>query len=556
MKTFFLKSCRPFVFLLLAAWFIPVAGHLQNFPPMTFVIKDSAATQGYYFMSPYTNAPPFTYDRPHLILDRYGRVVYYRLFTGGSNVNPTIDFKLQPDGRMTYFDTDKGRCYLMDSTFTVVDSLGCVNGFEMDQHEFQVLPNHHYLLFGRETRIENLTSYHWFGLNGTAPGGANAQVIGVVIQEFDENKSLVWEWKSHDHFQFGDVNQVWLSNPNKVDWTHANSVELDHDGNVLLSCRHFNEITKINHTTGAIMWRLGGKQNQFTFPNDPVGFTGQHDIRRCSDTSVSIFDNGQYTNPPMARGLEYALDENNKIATLVWEYIYDSSTYSQACGNHQYIANGNHLVDFGFEAGNLPWMVVVKPDKSEVVEVSYPGGYISYRAFNYITLPWQLRRPAVDCDRIGTDYYLVAEPGHPAYRWSTGETTASVKITAPGDYWVFVPYGTGYISSEHIYVSDLASPCLPTAAPPSPAAPAAASLVAMPNPATGATSVMFTLPSKSLVVLSLCSVMGTEVRQLLQGNYPAGNHALTIDVSNLGKGIYFLTMTAGNTRLVRKLIVQ
>ena len=40
---------------------------------------------------------------------------------------------------------------------------------------------------------------------------------------------------------------------------------------------------------------------------------------------------------------EYSLDESNKIATLVWEYIYDSSMYSGACGNHQYTANGNHV---------------------------------------------------------------------------------------------------------------------------------------------------------------------------------------------------------------------
>ncbi|GIT32243.1 MAG: hypothetical protein Ct9H300mP2_3220 [Candidatus Neomarinimicrobiota bacterium] len=43
-----------------------------------------------------------------------------------------------------------------------------------------------------------------------------------------------------------------------IDYVHANAIELDNDGNILLSCRHMDEITKINHQTGEIIWRLGG----------------------------------------------------------------------------------------------------------------------------------------------------------------------------------------------------------------------------------------------------------------------------------------------------------
>jgi hypothetical protein len=251
------------------------------------------------------------------------------------NQTPTIDFKLQPNGWMSFFNTNRGKHFIMDSTFTVIDSIQCANGYDTDQHDLQILPGNHYLMFGTETRIMNLTSYHYFGINHTAPGGANAQVFGVVIQEFNENKELIWEWKSHDHYQFSDVDPIWLLNPNKVDWTHANAVELDNDGNIMLSLRHFNEITKIDYATGNILWRLGGRQNQFSFPNDPTRFTGQHDIRRVSDSSM----------------------------------------YSGACGNYQYIENGNHLVDFGFTNGTeYPWMVVVKPDKSKILELGYPAG--------------------------------------------------------------------------------------------------------------------------------------------------------------------------------------
>jgi hypothetical protein len=436
-----------------------------------------------------------------------------------------------------------------------VDSIICVNGFETDQHDIQILPNHHILLLGLETRIMNLSSYHWFGINHNQPGGTNAQVLGVVIQEFDENKNLVWEWKGHDHYQFADVNQIWLSLPNKVDWTHANSVEMDQDGNILLCLRHFDEITKINHTNGNIIWRMGGKANQFTFPNDTIGFTGQHDIRRVSDTSISIFDNGQYTNPVMARALEYALDENNKIARLVWEYIYDSTMFSAACGNHQYIGNGNHLVDFGFSGVAYPWMVVVKQDKSEVLEFKMPNGYVSYRSFNYPTLPWQLNRPNVECRKTGENYYLVAEPGHPEYKWSTGATTDSIQVIAPGDYWVFVPYGEGYLSSEHITITDISTFCVNTSVPPA-IIPSELSFTCMPNPATDKLRIMVGLPDYSNIVVSLENMLGAEIQRPMNGFYPAGNHEVTLNVSALKRGIYLLSLTTNKTRIIRKVIVQ
>ncbi len=550
-------KCSLVCFLLLvASWSHPLSVNAQNFPPLSIIIEDSAATHGYYFLIPYTGALLNNYDHAQLILDNFGRIIFYRIIPKDINPIPTIDFKLQPNGWMSYLNTNRNKHFIMDSTFMVVDSIACANGYKTDQHDLQILPGNHFLLFGSETRTMNLTSYHWFGINHTAPGGANAQVSGVVIQEFNENKDLVWEWKGHDHYQFGDVDPVWLSNPNKVDWTHANAVERDNDGNILLSLRHFNEITKIDHETGNILWRLGGKQNQFTFPNDPIRFTGQHDIRRVSDTSVSLFDNGQYTTPRMCRGLEYALDESNKIANLVWEYIYDSSMYSGACGNHQYIGNGNHLVDFGFASdGVFPWMVVVKPDKSKILEIRLPYGYISYRAFNYLTLPWHLNRPNVACQKIGSEYYLVAEPGQTEYRWSTGDTTSSILITDTGEYWVFVPYGSGYLSSEHIIITDIMNPCLFTDEPPKDVT-NEINIRVLPNPATDYTRILFHLPSNLKVEISLQTLLGAEILNPIKGNYSAGQNEVTLDVSSVNRGIYFLSIVVNETRIIRKLIIR
>jgi hypothetical protein len=257
----------------------------------------------------------------------------------------------------------------------------------------------------------------------------------------------------------------------------------------------------------------------------------------------------------MGRGLEYALDETNKIATLIWEYIYDSSMYSLACGNHQFIGNGNHLIDFGFWAGINPWLLVVKPDKTKVMEFSSPDNFISYRAFNYTSLPWQLRRPEINCQKIGTEYYLVAEPGHPEYRWSTGATTPSIPITDTGEYWVFVPYGEGYLSSERIRITDIFNPCTQTGISSMPM-PGETRLQIMPNPASEKVRIRFNLSTGSNVIIDLTNELGILIQRTVEGCYPAGSHEIIMNAVPLNKGIYFISLRTEKNQVTKKLFIQ
>ena len=553
---FLSNSLTVLLFLVQLLIYIPGKTALsQNFPPMQIVIHDSAATKGYYFFAPYASSPPYTYAQPQLILDRFGKVVWYRILPGPTRTTTSYDFKIQPDGRMTYYSVTKGLFFVMDSTFNVIDSLGSANGFDLDVHDLQFLSNGHYLLLAQEVRIMNLTGYHIFGINHTSPGGANAQVTGVVIQEFDENKNLVWEWKGHDHFNFSDVDSSFLFSPTKVDWTHSNAVELDNDGNILLSSRHFDEITKINHQTGDIIWRFGGKRNQFTSINDPLKFSGQHDIRRISNGHVTILDNGTYNNPPLARALEYSLNENTKTATLIYNYSYSSSLYSIAVGSHQALSSGNHLIDFGSIPDGLPWFVLAKPNKTVAMEISYGGSYTSYRAFNYDTLPWSLHRPLVDCYRSGTDIFLEAEPGHAKYLWSTGDTTRSIAVSDTGEYWVFVPHGSGFVSSLHMVLADIAGSCFYVFAE-EPAVPSPISVKIVPNPAHGQAEVNFNLPLKSEVSIEILDLSGRRRIILPYAVFSSGKNTITLDLSRLEDGIYFLRLIGGQSVVTEKIIVR
>src|SRR5262249_28108787 len=135
-----------------------------------------------------------------------------------------------------------------------------------------------------------------------------------------------------------------------VDYVHGNAVELDSDGNILISSRSMHEITKINRATGAVMWRFGlhALNNQFAFVNDARGFKGQHDIRRLPNGNVTLLDNGTCFDAPLySRVVEYRLDEVNKVATLVREFRNAPDLYTPFMGNAQRREGGGTMIGWG-----------------------------------------------------------------------------------------------------------------------------------------------------------------------------------------------------------------
>jgi hypothetical protein len=285
-----------------------------------------------------------------------------------------LDFDVQPGGDLTYFDEAGGNYMAMDSTYAVVDSFRA-DGYTTDLHELRRLPDGHVLLLADDPETVNMSQI--------VPGGSPAaKVLGVILQELDTNKNVVFEWRSWDHYQITDATD-W-GPPPLIDYVHANSIAIDTDGTLLLSCRHMDEITKISRRTGAIIWRLGGKHNQFQFIGDPIGFSHQHDVRILPTGDMTVFDNGNGHVPRFSRALEYRLDQRRKTATLVWQFRHSPDVYSGAMGDVERLPNGNTLIGWGFAN---PAVTEVTPDGQVVYEAYFtaPDKILrySYRAFRY-----------------------------------------------------------------------------------------------------------------------------------------------------------------------------
>ncbi|HMT28296.1 MAG TPA: aryl-sulfate sulfotransferase [Bacteroidia bacterium] len=430
----------------------------QNYPSYTITAYSPAST-GYYFVCPIrVGANPNGILPTHMILDSIGDVIYYKPFP---NILNTGDFKINQNGNITY--SQDGKYYVMDSTFVVVDSVETPSGFTYDGHDIQLLPNGHILLLATEVIQMDLSSYNLFGPNHTNPGNASANVTCGIVLELDQNKNIVFEWHAKDYYAFDDIDISFCNNPNNVDWTHYNAVEMDSDSNLLVSSRHFSEITKINRTTGAIMWRLGGNANQFNFVNDPAMFRRQHDIRKVSNGNYSLFDNGDGNiSIPYhtAIGKEYELDENLLTANLVWSYENNPASHSLAMGSFDRSPNGISILGYGINRLGSEIFTAVDEIGNKVLEISFDDTLWSYRSFHYDTLPWNLNRPVITCVFDNGQYYLDAGAGYANYLWSDGSSTQTIPVATLDTFWVFVPKGNGgFIRSEKFIVDDLSDPC-------------------------------------------------------------------------------------------------
>jgi hypothetical protein len=417
--------------------------------PSFYISKLDSSSVGYYFFSPIklgkTGASTLPID---LVLNKYGKVVYFKQYAEGRFSG---GLQLQANGLLSYYFNEK--FYLMDSTFKVVDSVNCKNGLKQDAHELLVLENGEFLMIGYEIIEMDLSNYNYFNKNKSA-GSAKAKVKCDVVQALDRNKNVVFEWHGKDYYDFDDVDPYYLNSPNDVDWLHFNALEHDNDGNILVSVKNLNEITKVDKRTGKILWRLGGMKNQFTFLNDSNMFKGQHDIRRIKNGNITLFDNGYRSKPVHPEGAkEYKLNEQKLEAELVWQYINNPGIESEGYGSVQRLPNENTLINYGRNDNSEIIFNVVNPQGEKIFELASRDTLKNYRTHNYLKLPFACVQPKIKVETKNGQSFLFCEKDYDKYLWSNGQVQKKIPIFENGFYTLFVPCGNGgFIASEAVYI--------------------------------------------------------------------------------------------------------
>jgi arylsulfate sulfotransferase len=200
----------------------------------------------------------------------------------------------------------------------------------LDLHDFILLSDDHYIgMAYYEKQVSNIPNSF-----NPAPG---IRVIAPVIQEI-KNGEVVWQWDATNYPELYSESVEGNNYSNSAvvsDYLHINSMAIDpKDGNLVCSFRNANLILKINRTTGAIMWRLGGKNSDFPL-TEAQEFLRQHHASFVDDGStLLLFDNGEINERPLSRILEFRLDEASRKVTSYISFNI-SGDFAQYMGSVQ-----------------------------------------------------------------------------------------------------------------------------------------------------------------------------------------------------------------------------
>lgn len=360
--------------------------------PKINVITKNSPSNGFILVNLFELSSTITNDFSYIaILDNNGYPVYYKKLP----YKAVINFKYFDIGnnqkRFSYNVNDLGKVVVMNEKFEEIKQLEILphNGhgsYPIDNHDFIYINDNHYIIPGIITRK---------GVDLTAYGGKNAVDLTELIFQEVVNNQVIFEWNSSNYPELlsaaDPIYYNLYATNSKVDYFHFNAICIDpNDQNFVISARHTNQIYKINRTTGAIMWRFGGNNDDFKLTGNKI-ISHPHHCTILSNGNLLLFDNGVTKSPQQTRMAEFSLDENNKTANLVYEYK-DTGRYFDIMGSAQKLENGNYFIGWG---GNITSQI--NANKSDITEVNTSGKIVldisfsnnpdsftySYRALKY-----------------------------------------------------------------------------------------------------------------------------------------------------------------------------
>ena len=279
---------------------------------------------------------------------------------GGIDFKPTYD-------KISFFDKSNTQWIVADKNMNQIDTLACTSGIT-DYHDIKILNNGGYIIQSYDSLFVDMSTI-------VEGGNQNAKIKTILrIQEFNLNHELIFDWFAFDYLDIADFTNLHLTN-SEISWMHGNSIEIDYDNNLILSDRRSSQLIKIHRTTGEIIWIWGGPLNSFEIINDSFGsFSKQHDARRLENGNILLFDNGNEHEPPTSRVVEYQLDEQNMVATLVWEFFNPYGDLSVSMGSVQRLPNNNTLINWGNFQPNGSQIMEVDRGNNIVLELLFDIG--------------------------------------------------------------------------------------------------------------------------------------------------------------------------------------
>jgi len=292
-----------------------------------------------------------------------------------------------------------GSDVILSSSYQVVKVVSAANGLTADLHEFELTPSGTALISAEYPVYVDASSVH---------GSTREVVLDSVVQEIDVATGLVlFQWDSLDHVPLTATyshppGKAHIANGigNPFDYFHVNSIEPDHDGNLLISSRNTWSVYKVDHRTGAIIWTLGGKHSSFKLGRG-ASFAFQHDVRvrAFGDQFVTMFDDG--AGPPyvhsQSRALKLELNLKRMTADVADQDEHSPPLLASFEGNDEQLPDQDDFVGWGQQ----PYFSEYNPQGKLVFDGRFVDENLTYRAYR---LPWSgtpATPPAIATSRRG-----------------------------------------------------------------------------------------------------------------------------------------------------------
>lgn len=404
-------------------------------PTLKTIVSRAGTAAGSILLTPNPALGQSTADQSGpMIVDGRGRLVWFSPRAPASS----LDLEMQQyQGRpvLTWWEGNirsagygDGEYVMMDQSYREIARIRAGNGYEADLHDLVITPQNTALLM-----IYNPVLASAATINRVY----DRAVVDAVVQEIDiATGSVLFEWHS-----IGNVglSESYLPVPARTsesyDYVHPNSLALDHDGNIWLSARHTWTVYKLDRSTGALFWRLGGKRSNFDMGSG-TAFSWQHDAQPLDNGLMTVFDNASSApgvqSRNSSRGLELRVDEQEMSVELEQSNENPQHALSLSQGDFQELPNGNSFAGWGSVAEYTEFA----PNGEVKLDVNINGGSASYRAFRVQWTGRPAAPPAVVAHLSG-DALLIATSWNGATgveRWEVRAGADSASLQAVGSF--------------------------------------------------------------------------------------------------------------------------
>ena len=226
-----------------------------------------------------------------------------------------------------------------------------------------------------------------------------------IVQELDiATGRVLFEWRSAEHValeeSYADVPRAERgAEADAYDYFHVNSVELDDDGNFIVSARNTHAVYKLARADGEVLWRLGGKRSDYEL-GPGARFAWQHDARRQPDGTLTLYDNvaDEEDAGGASRVVILDLDDERMRATVVRSFEHPTGLLATTQGNAQFLPGGHVFVGWGSQ----PFFTEFDRDGRVLLDGRFGvEGTDSYRAYRLEWTGRPLEQPAIVVESDG-----------------------------------------------------------------------------------------------------------------------------------------------------------